>query len=60
MKINKETRQLAKGLLRASIVDGKLDAAFGETFLIGTDRQELTVDQHAIAIEDDEIPAHYG
>ena len=25
MKINKETRQLAKGLLRASIVDGKLD-----------------------------------
>jgi|SRR5205809_2301676 len=27
MKINKETRQLAKGLLRASIVDGKLDGA---------------------------------
>jgi F-type H+-transporting ATPase subunit delta len=27
MKINKETRQLAKGLLRASFVDGKLDSA---------------------------------
>ena len=27
MKINRETRQLAKGLLRASIVDGKLDGA---------------------------------
>jgi len=27
MKINKETRQLAKELLRASFVDGKLDSA---------------------------------
>jgi F-type H+-transporting ATPase subunit delta len=27
MKINKETRQLSKELLRASIVDGKLDGA---------------------------------
>jgi F-type H+-transporting ATPase subunit delta len=27
MKINKETRQLAKGLLRSSFVDGRLDSA---------------------------------
>jgi F-type H+-transporting ATPase subunit delta len=27
MKINKETRQLSKQLLRASVVDGKLDSA---------------------------------
>ena len=27
MKVNKETRQLAKGLLRSSFVDGRLDSA---------------------------------
>jgi F-type H+-transporting ATPase subunit delta len=27
MKVNKETRQLSKGLLRASFVDGKLDGS---------------------------------
>jgi hypothetical protein len=26
MKINKETRQLSRGLLRASLVDGRLDS----------------------------------
>ena len=37
---------------------GELDAAFGKAFPIGADRQQLAVDQDAVAVEDDEIPAH--
>ena len=40
------------------LVERQLDPAFDETFLIGADRQQLAVDQNAVAVEDHEIAAH--
>jgi hypothetical protein len=48
------------GIAVPDLVRRKLDATFREAFLIGTDRQQLAVDQDAVAIEDDEIEDHVG
>src|SRR5258706_2657588 len=48
------------GIAVADLVDRQLDAAFGETFPVGADRQKLAVDQDPVAIEDNEIPVHYA
>ena len=46
------------GVAFEDLLDRQLDAAFGETFLIGADRQQLAVDQDAVAVEDHEIEPH--
>ena len=46
------------GIALQYFLDGDVNAAFGEAFLVGADRQQLAIDQHAIAIEDDTFPAH--
>jgi hypothetical protein len=48
------------GIAVADLVDRQLDAAFGQAFPVGADRQKLAVDQDPVAIEDNEIPAHYA
>ena len=46
------------GIALEDLIGRQFDAAFGKAFPIGADRQQLAVDQDAVAVEDDEIPAH--
>src|SRR5260370_23707342 len=46
------------GVALEDLVGREGDAVFGEAFDVGLNRQRLAVDQHAVAIEDDEIERH--
>ena len=46
------------GIALEDLIGRQLDAAFGKAFPIGADRQQLAVDQDAVAVEDDEIPPY--